>query len=127
MLKRPLTRKLGGIFSYTLSRSVRSHENITSPSAFDHTHVISAALSYDFGNRFSSSVASKPMNHSGTSKIAKLANAREKLPSSEAPSADRRNPNQRAIRSPAYGSKAITKRFFRAASFADSIRSTRVH
>jgi hypothetical protein len=52
MLKRPLTRKLGGIFAYTLSRSVRSHESITSLSAFDHTHVASAALGYDLGNRF---------------------------------------------------------------------------
>jgi hypothetical protein len=52
MVKRPLTRKLGGILSYTLSRSVRSHENITSLSAFDHTHVASVALGYDLGNRF---------------------------------------------------------------------------
>ncbi len=52
MVKRPLTRKLGGILSYTLSRSVRSHENITSLSAFDHTHVASAALGYDLGHRF---------------------------------------------------------------------------
>jgi hypothetical protein len=51
-VKRPLTRKLGGIFAYTLSRSVRSHENITSLSAFDHTHVVSAAAGYDLGNRF---------------------------------------------------------------------------
>lgn len=52
MLRRPLTRTLGGIVSYTLSRSVRSHESITSLSAFDHTHVVSAALGYDLGNRF---------------------------------------------------------------------------
>jgi hypothetical protein len=52
MVKRPLTRKLGGILSYTLSRSVRTHDNITSLSAFDHTHVGSVALSYDLGNRF---------------------------------------------------------------------------
>ncbi|HVW26478.1 MAG TPA: TonB-dependent receptor plug domain-containing protein [Polyangiaceae bacterium] len=52
MVKRPLTRKLGGILSYTLSRSMRTHENITSLSAFDHTHVASVALSYDLGNRF---------------------------------------------------------------------------
>jgi hypothetical protein len=52
MVKRPLTRKLGGILSYTLSRSVRTHENIESVSAFDHTHVASLALGYDLGNRF---------------------------------------------------------------------------
>ncbi|HEX4335640.1 MAG TPA: TonB-dependent receptor [Polyangiaceae bacterium] len=52
MVKRPLTRRLGGILSYTLSRSVRTHENITSLSAFDHTHVVSLALGYDLGNRF---------------------------------------------------------------------------
>ena len=52
MVKRPLTRRLGGIVAYTLSRSVRMHENITSLSAFDHTHVASVALSYDLGKRF---------------------------------------------------------------------------
>ncbi|PYV73771.1 MAG: hypothetical protein DMG97_08415 [Acidobacteria bacterium] len=66
------------------------------------------------------------MNHSGASKIAKLANAREKLPSSEAASGDRRNPNQRAIRSPAYSSETIRKRFFRAASF-QILFGARVH
>jgi hypothetical protein len=52
MIKRPLTRRLGGILSYTLSRSVRSHQDITSVSAFDHTHVGSLALGYDLGKRF---------------------------------------------------------------------------
>jgi TonB family protein len=49
MIQRPLTRRLGGMISYTLSRSVRSHDRVNSLSAFDHTHVASATLSYDFG------------------------------------------------------------------------------
>jgi hypothetical protein len=49
MLKRRLTRRLGGLLSYTLSRSVRSHGRVESLSAFDRTHVASAALRYDLG------------------------------------------------------------------------------
>jgi hypothetical protein len=51
-LKRALTRRLGGIFSYTLSRSVRSHNNLSTISAYDRTHVATLALSYDLGNRY---------------------------------------------------------------------------
>src|SRR5207253_2741569 len=50
--RRPLTRKLGGFVSYTLSRSLRSLSNATFPSAFDRTHVASAALAYDLGKRW---------------------------------------------------------------------------
>lgn len=52
MLKRSLTRRLGGILSYTLSRSVRSHGNLNSLSGFDRTHVASFAFSYDLGRSF---------------------------------------------------------------------------
>jgi TonB family protein len=51
-LKRPLTARLGGFVSYTLSRSLRSLANATFPSAFDRTHVASAALAYDLGKRW---------------------------------------------------------------------------
>ncbi len=50
--KRPLSAKLGGFLSYTLSRSLRSLSNATFPSAFDRTHVASAALAYDLGKRW---------------------------------------------------------------------------
>jgi hypothetical protein len=52
MVQRSLTRRLGGLLSYTLSRSVRSRDNINSLSAFDHTHVASLALGYDLGNKW---------------------------------------------------------------------------
>ena len=44
---RSLTRRLGGVFSYTLSRSTRTFDGHEFPSAFDRTHVGSVALAYD--------------------------------------------------------------------------------
>jgi hypothetical protein len=52
MVRRSLTRRLGGILSYTLSRSVRSWGSVNSLSAFDRTHVASLALGYDLGRRW---------------------------------------------------------------------------
>lgn len=51
-LRRPITRTIGGFFSYTLSRSTRTFEGTSLPSAYDRTHVLSAALSYDLGRRW---------------------------------------------------------------------------
>ncbi|MCK6536512.1 MAG: TonB-dependent receptor [Polyangiaceae bacterium] len=48
-VRRRLTKKLGGFLSYTLSRSSRSFERTSAPSAFDRTHVLNAALTYDLG------------------------------------------------------------------------------
>lgn len=50
--RRSLAARLGGFVSYTLSRSMRSLPNATFPSAFDRTHVASAALAYDLGKRW---------------------------------------------------------------------------
>ena len=50
-LKRRLTRHLGGIVSYTLSRSVRTTDGITQPAAFDRTHVLNVALMLDLGRK----------------------------------------------------------------------------
>jgi TonB family protein len=50
--RRSLGAKLGGFLSYTLSRSLRSLSSDTFPSAFDRTHVASAALAYDLGKRW---------------------------------------------------------------------------
>jgi hypothetical protein len=51
-LRRPLSKTVGGIFSYTLSRSVRSHDNLESLSAFDRTHTVSFAVGYSPGRRW---------------------------------------------------------------------------
>jgi hypothetical protein len=48
-LRRDFTRRLSGNISYTLSRSVRSHGRLESLSAFDRTHVLTAAGAYRFG------------------------------------------------------------------------------
>ena len=47
---RPITKRLGGFVSYTLSRSVESSGTQKSPSGFDRPHIFQAALSYDFGS-----------------------------------------------------------------------------
>jgi hypothetical protein len=51
-LRRPLTRGYGGFFSYTLSRSTRSHDNVESVSGYDRPHVLNLAFSYDLGRRW---------------------------------------------------------------------------
>jgi hypothetical protein len=52
LLKRRLTRRLGGLISYTLSRSERIIPQGAVASAFDRTHVLNVAGSYDFGRGF---------------------------------------------------------------------------
>lgn len=44
---RPVTKRLGGFISYTLSRSEQSIHEHKSPSGFDRTHVLQTALSYE--------------------------------------------------------------------------------
>lgn len=51
-LVRPVTHRLGGFVSYTLSRSEESSGQQQSPSGFDRTHVLQAALSYEVGPGF---------------------------------------------------------------------------
>jgi hypothetical protein len=51
-VRRKLTRRLGGFLSYTLSRSTRSLGRERFPSAFDRTHVLNAALSFDLGRNW---------------------------------------------------------------------------
>ncbi len=72
MLRRDLTRRIGGFVSYTLSRSWRSFDQNRAPAAFDRTHVLQVAGSYDLGrgwragSRFAiySGVPSSPMDDS---------------------------------------------------------------
>ncbi len=52
MIKRRLTKRLGGFLSYTLSRSERSLGNEHFPSTFDRTHVANGALAYDLGKNW---------------------------------------------------------------------------
>ncbi|MEO7331560.1 MAG: TonB-dependent receptor plug domain-containing protein, partial [Minicystis sp.] len=51
-VRRRLSSQLGGFVSYTLSRSTRAAGTLTFPAAFDRTHVLNMALSYDFGRGF---------------------------------------------------------------------------
>ncbi len=51
-IRRKLTRRLGGFVSYTLSRSMRSAGREHFPSAFDRTHVLNTALSFDLGRNW---------------------------------------------------------------------------
>jgi TonB family protein len=51
-LKRPLTKNLGGLVSYTLSRSWRSSGRETFPAGFDRTHVLNAAVGYELGKNW---------------------------------------------------------------------------
>jgi hypothetical protein len=48
-VRRRMTRRLGGFVSYTLSRSTRTYNNVTLPSAFDRTHVLNVAAAVDLG------------------------------------------------------------------------------
>ncbi|WP_394828092.1 TonB-dependent receptor domain-containing protein [Pendulispora albinea] len=61
LLRRPLSKRLSGWLSYTLSRSTRAARFVTFqgedaiatvPSEFDRTHVLNAVLSYDVGRRW---------------------------------------------------------------------------
>jgi hypothetical protein len=50
LLKRKLTKKLGGFLSYTLSRSTRTYDGRTYVASFDRTHVGNLAVAYDLGS-----------------------------------------------------------------------------
>ena len=50
--KRPLTDRVGGMLAYTLSRSNRSYGRISTLSALDRTHVVSATLVVDVGRNW---------------------------------------------------------------------------
>lgn len=47
--KRKLSKRVGGFFSYTLSRSVRRDQFGLSPSAYDRTHVLNTGATFDLG------------------------------------------------------------------------------
>jgi TonB family protein len=51
-LRRDFAERLGGFFSYTLSRAERTATSRTFLSGFDRPHVLSAVLGYDLGSGF---------------------------------------------------------------------------
>ncbi len=51
-LKKRLTARVGGFFSYTLSRSTRTYENREYLATFDRSHVLNLALSFDLGRQW---------------------------------------------------------------------------
>jgi hypothetical protein len=55
-LKRAFTRRVGGVLSYTLSRSERSHGRVHSVAGFDRPHVLTGAVSIDLGKRWRAGV-----------------------------------------------------------------------
>jgi len=52
LLRRRLTKRLGGFLSYTLARSEQFTFNRWTPSQFDRTHVLNAALAFDLGRQW---------------------------------------------------------------------------
>lgn len=48
-LKRNLTKRLGGMMSYTFSQALRSYDNISTQPGYNRPHVFNGALTYDFG------------------------------------------------------------------------------
>ncbi len=51
-LRRKMSRRVAGIFAYTLSRSMRTAGTRRFVSAYDRTHVLNAAISVDLGRGF---------------------------------------------------------------------------
>lgn len=51
-VRRPIGNRIGGFLSYTLSRTTRSYRTETFAAAFDRTHVLNGAVSYDLGRRW---------------------------------------------------------------------------
>jgi len=52
MIRRSLSRRVGGFLSYTLSRSLRTSGELEGPATTDRTHVLNLALSGDLGGNW---------------------------------------------------------------------------
>lgn len=52
LLRRSLSRRLGGFLSYTLSHSRRFSGRLSGPATTDRTHVLNVAASYDLGRNW---------------------------------------------------------------------------
>jgi hypothetical protein len=62
-MRRSFSEKLGGLLSYTWSRSTRSLANVSGMSSFDRTHIVNLALAYDLGRNWR--LAGRFMAYSG--------------------------------------------------------------
>lgn len=75
MLRRSLTRRLGGFISYTLSHSRRVYGRLEGPATTDRTHVLNLALSYSLGRNWR--LGNRLLLYSGVpARVAYLAAAR---------------------------------------------------
>lgn len=54
-LHRPLTRRFGGLLSYTWMTSVRTFDSFKTPPGYDRPHTLNLALTYDLGAGFRAS------------------------------------------------------------------------
>jgi hypothetical protein len=54
-LKRPLSKRIGGLLSYTYSTTLRSSEYISTVAGYDRPHVLNLALAYDLGKHWQAS------------------------------------------------------------------------
>ncbi len=53
--KRPLSRRFGGLLSYTYQHTLRSYGNISTVPGYDRPHVLNVAGTYDFGRHWQGS------------------------------------------------------------------------
>jgi hypothetical protein len=58
LLQRPLVRGFGGMLAYTLSRSTRSHDRVSTISGYDRTHVLNASGTVHLGRQWLASAQS---------------------------------------------------------------------
>lgn len=63
MLRRSFSQRIGGLFTYTLSKSWRTLNGIRSPASFDRRHVLQLALAFNLGRNWRAS--SRFMVYSG--------------------------------------------------------------
>jgi TonB family protein len=52
MVRRDFSRRLNGFVSYTLSRSLRTTNNVAGPASTDRTHVVNVVATYDLGRNW---------------------------------------------------------------------------
>jgi hypothetical protein len=63
LLRRSLSHRLGGLLAYTLSKSWRTTDGVRVPATFDRRHVLQAALAFNLGRNWRSSL--RAMYYSG--------------------------------------------------------------
>jgi hypothetical protein len=56
LVRRSFSQRIGGLLSYTLSKSWRTFDGIRVPAAFDRRHVLQAALAFNLGRNWRSSL-----------------------------------------------------------------------